>query len=154
MEGKTIPVMISVISSARGENGVPEETLQLIMKGELTPKPDGWLLHYEETLEDDADHTRVTHDMRLLLRPGHVTILRKGMYGMMMVLSRGKRYEGVYHTPYGDMPMAVYPTRVHCVLGPDHGEAEFEYQLDIQGGFVSVRRMTVAYTALEDVHAD
>lgn len=154
MEGKTIPVMISVVSSSRDESGFPEGALQLIMKGELSPKPDGWLLHYEETLEDDSDHTRITHDMRLLLRPGHVTILRKGMYGMMMVLCRGKRYEGTYHTPYGDMPMAVYPTRVHCILGPEHGEVQLEYQLDLQGSFASVRRMTVAYTALEDVHAD
>lgn len=150
MKNEIIPVMITVTSSARNEDGEKEAVMRLMMRGELESRSDGWLLRYEETLEDEGDHTCVTHDMRLLLKEKHVTILRKGPYGMMMVLDKGKRYEGIYHTPYGDMPMAVYPNHVRCSLSAERGTAEFEYQLDLQGGFASERRMKVEYAALGD----
>lgn len=145
MEKQTIPVLLTVSASARNEQGQPEESVKLMMPGTLEKRSDAWLLHYDETLEDEADHSTVTHSVHLQVRPGHVTMLRKGLYSMMTVLEHGKRYEGVYHTPYGEMSMAVYPTQVATSMGPDKGSIRLEYQLDMQGGFVSVRRMNIDY---------
>lgn len=148
-EENEIKVMVGVTAASRNEDGEAEGAMQLMMPGVLTQKGDHWLLCYQETLEDESDHTAVTHEVRLLMSPGHVTLLRKGPYGMMMVLDRGKRYEGVYHTPYGDMTMAIYPTAVRCQADALHGRVELVYQLDLQGGFVSERQMVVEYAALE-----
>ena len=149
MDEQEKAVMISVISSARDGSGESEGEMRMMMPGTLSVRSDGCRLCYQETLEDESDHTSITHEVRMLLRPGHVTLLRKGPYGMLMVLDRGKRYEGVYHTPFGDMAMAVYPTVVQCRLGEDGGRVELLYQLDLQGSFASERRMIVEYTVLE-----
>lgn len=140
-----IPVLLTVRSAARNERGQLEDPMQMMMPGELTRRGENWVLHYEETLTDEGDHTTVTHDVRLLLAPGRVVMVRKGPYSMMMVLEKGKRFEDAYHTPYGDMPMAVFPTVVQCNAGPDKGSIQLEYQLDLQGAFASERRMNIDY---------
>ena len=38
----------------------------------------------------------------------------------------GCRYEGSYHTPYGDMELAVYCTRLRYDLGEDGGRGTAE----------------------------
>ena len=145
MDSEIIPVLLTVTAASRDEQGRTEDAVQLRMPGTLEHRTDTWLLHYDETLEDDGDHTTVTHSVHLMIKPGHVTMLRKGPYSMMTVLEHGKRYEGVYHTPYGDMDMAIYTTRLFSVLGADHGTLKVEYQLDINGGFSSMRKMTLEY---------
>lgn len=147
MDASPTPILLTQTSAARGENGRLEEAMQLMMPGTLEKRADAWLLHYEETLEDESDHTQITHDVKVQVKGGRVTLLRRGPYGMLMVLEKGKRYEGSYHTPYGDMPIAVYPTQVQTSIGPDKGWIRLEYQLDMQGGFVSVRRMHLEYAA-------
>lgn len=143
-------VLVSVTAESHDDHGASEGAMGLIMPGTLADRPDGVLLRYEETLEDENDHTSVTHDVRLLLRRGHVTLLRKGPYSMMLVLEKGKRYETTYHTPYGDMPMAVYPTVVDCRLKENGGRVELVYQLDLQGGFAAERRMVIVYALQKD----
>lgn len=147
MDAITIPVLLTVTASSRDEQGRQEDSVQLRMPGTLERRIDAWLLHYDETLEDEGDHTTVTHSVHLMIKPGHVTMLRKGPYSMMTVLEQGKRYEGAYHTPYGDMNMAVYPTQVLTRMDEHKGRVFLEYQLDMQGGFVSVRQMDIHYKA-------
>ena len=37
-----------------------------------------------------------------------MTMERKGDFSNTMVFAKGQRFEGVYHTPYGEMDMAVF----------------------------------------------
>ena len=145
MPETTIPVLVTVSSVAVNEHGQFEEPMRMLVPGELLRRGEHWLLHYEENLTDEADHTTVTHDVRLLLAPGRVVLTRKGPYGMMLVLEKGKRFEGVYHTPFGDLPMAVYPAVVQCDAGAEKGSIRLQYQLDLQGAFASERRMRIDY---------
>ena len=59
---------------------------------------------------------------------------------------KGHRYEGSYHTPFGDLSMGIYPTQVHYNVNQDgDGEVNLRYQLDIQGRYTSVHRLDIAF---------
>jgi len=64
-----------------------------------------------------------------------------------MVFVKDRRFEGVYRTPYGDMDMALFATRVDVNLGEDKGSVYLEYQLDFAGGFASMHTMQLEYVA-------
>lgn len=63
---------------------------------------------------------------------------RSGEYATDMVFRTGCRYEGTYRTPYGDMELAVYCTRLRYDLGEDGGEVQLSYQLDLNGSFAAM----------------
>ena len=149
MEENRIPVVVTVSSASRGKHGELEEAMQLTMPGTLKKKGAERVLRYTETIQDKGDGSSVTHEVYVQLREGHVTVLRRGPYGMLMVFEQGKRYQTDYHTPYGDMQMGIYPTHVETELHEDRGQARLEYQLDLQGGYASVRRMMLIYTVPE-----
>lgn len=139
------PVMVAIRTSAKDADGQPEGDIRMLVAGTLTQQKEGvYLLRYTERV-DQEDGTALTADVRLKLEEGHVIMLRKGMYGATMVFSRGQRYEGTYHTPYGDMDMAVYTTKLHTNLGPTAGVVTLDYQLDMNGGFASMRHMKLQY---------
>ena len=152
MIGTKIPVVIEVASAAKDPHGRLEEASQVLFPGTLEQRSaEEWILRYQETQEDEADHSRMTHDVYVQVKGQRVTVLRKGPYSMMMVLEHGKRYQTDYHTPYGDMAMGVYPIQVQTRMAPESGTVRLEYQLDLQGDFASVRRMQLSYTLTESV---
>ena len=144
MDKKELPVLIRMLSAECDPLGHEENTMRLLLPGTLTRRPDGWLLSYTETLEEDGGRP-VTHEVRVLAREDRVTVLRKGPYGMMMVLQHDVPYQGTYHTPYGDMAMDVIATRLQTELGEDRGSIRMEYQLRVGGSEAMIRRMSYEY---------
>ena len=60
---------------------------------------------------------------------------------------KDRRFEGAYRTPFGDMEMALYATQVNVNLGEDRGSVFLEYQLEFQGGYMSMHTMQLEYVA-------
>lgn len=139
------PVMVAICTSATDADGQQEGEMRMLVAGTLTQQQEGvYLLRYTERTEQE-DGSALTADVRLKLENGHVIMLRKGLYGATMVFSRGQRYEGTYHTPYGDLDMAIYTTKLLTDLRPDAGAVTLDYQLDMNGGFASMRHMKLQY---------
>ena len=82
-----------------------------------------------------------------------VTLNRGGAYETQMVFRLGCRYEGQYHTPYGDMDLALYCTRLGYDLGDDGGSLELSYQLDLNGQFAAMHEMELNLFRQGDDHA-
>ena len=146
MEKKEYPILVKVSSAECDTPGHEDNVMRMMMPGTLTRHPDGWLISYTEALQEDDGH-QVTHEVRVLAKNDRVTVLRKGPYGMMMVLQPDVPYQGTYHTPYGDMQMDVIATRVHTALAQGGGTIRMEYQLRVGGGEALVRRMSIEYKA-------
>lgn len=139
-----IPVMMTLTSG-----GEPDGEIRMQVRGTAMLQPRGLLLAYTEVMEDPDGGPSVTSDIRLLVREGHVTMMRSGEYGSTMVFERGKRFETDYHTPYGDMSMAVVATRVDCVPEVRAGKLSLDYQLTISG-FTSGRTMRIQWHSGEE----
>ena len=107
----------------------------MLTAGEMELEEERAVIRYEETLDESMPAQRGGYDHR---RWG-ATMSRDGEYATDMVFRMGCRYEGSYHTPYGDMELAVFCTRLRYDPGVrTGGEVQLSYQLDLNGAFAAV----------------
>lgn len=147
MKEKSRSVLVTLYGAAKNEQGEVETPIRLMTRGELSAAPEGYILNYEESQTDEGDGSVLTQQIMLLLQPGRVSMNRLGPFGTSMVFVKDRRFEGVYHTPYGDMDMALFATQVSVDAHEDHGSVYLEYQLDLQGGFASMHTLKLEYVA-------
>ena len=149
MENKMIPVIVTLQSYARGERGEKEQPIKLMCRGRMRPIGDGCMLRYQEVQQDDTGET-LAQDVILNVQntpEPRVTMTRLGDYGTTMVFVKDRRFEGAYHTPYGDLGLALYAMQVQCKVAEDHGHVHLEYQLDMQGSYSAVQCIDVSFCA-------
>ena len=143
---KERPVVVTVVSAAMDASGQPEGApMRLQVPGTVEKRGSSVMLHYTEKLEDEGDHTLITTQVHMLLAENRIVVMRKGQWSMMMVLEKGRRYTDDYHTPYGDLPMSVYPTQVSFHETEKGGAAVMRYQLGLQGGESGYHTIDVKY---------
>ena len=149
MDMKPIPVLVTLSSYAKGEHGEKEQPIKLMCHGKLKPTADGCMLKYQEVQQDDTGATQA-QDVILNIQQKdgpRVTMIRMGDYGTTMVFVKDRRFEGAYHTPYGDLALALYAMQVQCKVEEDHGHVHLEYQLDMQGSYSAVQCIDVSFCA-------
>lgn len=129
-----IPVLISIRSNAHRDEAVEDETMTMLTSGELEVDDERAVIRYEEQIDESIPAQQVT----VTIENECATMSRSGAYETQMVFRMGCRYEGQYHTPYGDMELAVYCTRLGYDLGDDGGAVELSYQLDLNGKFAAM----------------
>ena len=139
----TIPVLISIRSNAHRDEAVEDETMTMLTSGTLELTDDTAVIRYEEQIDESVPMQQVT----VTVDNNGVTMTREGAYTTHMVFRMGCRYEGQYRTPYGDMDLAVYCTRVAYDLGDDGGDVQLSYQLDLNGSFAAMHDMELHLTA-------
>ena len=142
------PVLINLVSTIRDEEGEQEAPMQLFCRGELKKTASGYLIRYQESMPTEDDSEMVTSDVILSLSEHRVTMSRPGEYGTTMVFVKDQRFEGAYHTPFGDMAMAVFPTQVKCRACPMAASA---VSTSVSSAFrwvssVSLRRNSAAHS--------
>lgn len=146
MEQKIRPVLVTLMSSAHTGGNEEDAPIRLRCRGQLRETAGGYMLRYQEVQTDDDSGQSVTQDVILGLQKDRVTMTRLGAFGTTMVFVKDHRFEGAYHTPYGDLELALYPTQVVCEAGSDSGFVHLEYQLDMQGSYAAVQTIDVTYT--------
>ena len=149
MDMKPIPVLVTLSSYAKGEHGEKEQPIKLMCHGKLKPTADGCMLKYQEVQQDDTGATQA-QDVILNIQQKdgpRVTMTRMGDYGTTMVFVKDRRFEGAYHTPFGDLALALYAMQVQCKVEEDHGHVHLEYQLDMQGSYSAVQCIDVSFCA-------
>lgn len=116
-----IPVLITIRSSAHRDQDAEDETISMLTSGQLELEDTRAVIRYEETLDESLPAQQVV----MTINEEGATMSRGGEYATDMVFRMGCRYEGSYHTPYGDMELAVYCTRaLRSGRGRGRGTAE------------------------------
>ena len=137
---KGIPILISLDAQSTTD-GQPEDTMRLVTTGELFETPDEVMIRYEESLDENEPPQQIEMSVH-----NHViTMNRKGTYDANMVFQKGQRYESQYHTPFGDLDMALYCTRASYTADREGGEISLQYQLDLSGQFAAVHDMRLHF---------
>ena len=140
------PVLVTIVSCSR--SGAEEDApLRLRCNGQLRETTGGYMLRYQEVQSDQDSGQTVSQDVILSIQPGRVTMTRLGEYGTTMVFVKDRRFEGAYHTPFGDLGLALYAMQVQCKLAEDCGSIHLEYQLDMQGSYSAVQCIDVSFCA-------
>ena len=139
------PVFINLLAIARYDH-MPDYPIQFMTVGNLSyANPEEVLLQYVESQQDEETGQILKSDISLSLHDGRITMERKGEFANTMVFAKGQRYEGVYHTPYGEMDMAVYTKEAVCRFGSSEGNIHLKYQLNIQGNDASTNELHLEY---------
>lgn len=144
MQQKGSPVLISLNASATADGG-ETDAISLLTSGELSKEEDGYLLCYEEALDESSAPTKV----KLLMQTDVITMHRSGDYEANMVFRKGQRYEGQYNTPYGSMDLALFCTRATYTVDEHGGELKLQYQLDINGQYIAMHEMELCFAVRE-----
>lgn len=145
MANEVKPVLVTLTSYARTATE-EDKPMRLRCNGQLRETNGGCMLRYQEVQTDDESGQSVSQDVILALQPDRVTMTRLGAYGTTMVFVKDRRFEGAYHTPYGDLDLALFPTQVNVQMRPDGGSVHLEYQLDMQGSYAAVQVIDVTYS--------
>ena len=139
-------VLINLLAIARYEH-TPEYPIQFMTKGKLFMDSDHKaILEYTESQQDEETGEITNALITLSMEKNRVTMTRKGEYSNTMVFMPEQRFEGTYHTPFGNMDMAVFSRGVHCSIGERKGSVHLKYQLDIQGAYASTNELHLEYT--------
>ena len=147
MENKQTPVFINLLAIARYDH-MPDYPIQFMTTGKLFYKNAGEAqLQYVESQEDEETGEITRSDILLSMADGKVTMQRNGDFSNTMVFAKGQRFEGVYHTPYGEMDMAVFTKEAACRFGRSEGNMHLKYQLNIQGNYASTNELHLEYRA-------
>lgn len=146
---RTIPVVLTLVGRSQTAPDDPGDPIQLMTTGQLTVTGSMYILQYKETQPDDQSG-EAAQDVVLQMEADRVVMTRLGDFGTSMAFVKGKRFQGVYHTPYGDLEMAVYATKVNCSLSPERGRVHLYYQLDMQGAFAAMNELKLEYVASEN----
>ena len=143
----TTPVFINLLAIARYDQ-MPDYPIQFMTVGHLSyTSQDEALLQYVESQQDEETGEIMKADISLSLHEGRITMERKGDFANTMVFAKGQRFEGIYHTPYGEMDMAVYTKEAACRFGRAEGNIHLKYQLNIQGNYTSTNELHLEYRA-------
>ena len=121
----------SVIISIKGvqtvEDGEPE-VIELVTEGKLMDYGDaGYALSYQESEITGLEGTLTTFQVE----PGCITLMRMGEFNSQMVFQLGRRHFSMYNTPYGALSIGVNTKKMHSSLGPDGGDIEIGYAIEI-----------------------
>lgn len=145
MNQEHTPVLINLLATARYDR-MPEVPIQFITVGKLFYRgPEDAQIQYVESQQDEETGEIMNSDISLTFSKDKITIQRQGDFSNTMVFSNGKRFEGVYHTPYGEMDMAVYTREAACRIGSGDGSLHLKYQLSIQGNYTSTNELHLEY---------
>ena len=115
--------------------------VRLFTTGYLSGEADAWRLKYTETDPDTSERTHIT----LSLAGDSVSMSRDGQGKTLMEFTPGKRFEGLYQTPYGDMMIGVFPSQVSYRIEDGDGEIHLAYRLDIQGQYTGDRELHIRF---------
>ena len=144
MKRDETPVLINLLAVAKYDH-MPDYPIQMMTRGSLKRVRKGiWELRYTET-DPEEEGLSNSSEITLRVEPHQVMMNRVGPYSNTMVFSAGKRFEGIYVTPYGEMDMAVTAREVQSRTGERNGSLHLKYQLDIQGNYASTNELHLEY---------
>ena len=143
-----IPVFISLASIA-SYDGIADDPLQMMTSGHLFPGKDFSLLRYQEIQQDRETGQVAESEIQLVLKKDQVTMNRLGDFSNTMLFRKNQRFETVYHTPYGDMNMAVYTKEARWEEKQGTGRIHLRYELSMQGSYASTNELHLEYQKKE-----
>ncbi len=112
------------------------DTQAFTLPAAFSPVTGGFVLCYDEALDDTVTHVTVT------AVGDRMEIARRGDCAVTFLLTPGTPRPCTYETPYGAIPMTVKNAKVENNLTADGGTLRADYTLDLGGGS-SLHTMTM-----------
>ena len=124
-------LMIKVVGIQKDFQG-EENTIELTTEGKVYEKNNALYLVYEETEISGMEGSTTTLKIE---SEGRVSMKRYGSADSQMIFEEGKRYSGMYKTPYGNFNMEIKTTMLKLAIESEKkkGKIEIAYHMLISG---------------------
>ena len=143
--GDSVGVLLSVTGENRSPDGDEPETVRVVTLGTLRRLDEGWELKYTESDPEGNGSQQVV----ITLTEGRVVMERAGDFSTTLVFEKGRRFEGTYRTPWGDLAMGIYTVQVNESFAKEQASLRLVYQVDIQGRFSAMHDLTLRFAPNE-----
>lgn len=120
-------ITLSIKSMQQTENQ-EEGLIEFFTEGVKYEKDGHTVLEYEESAANGMKGMKTS----ITLEENRVVMERMGMLDTHFVFEKGRKFEGRYDTPFGNIKMDLFPTRVSYDLHESGGNVELEYELSLQ----------------------
>ncbi len=134
MTGK-VWVSLTGRHTAAGET----DTIRSECAGSCRKIGEDWYIRYDELQEGMTEPVNTL----LKVRPGSMTMTRKGAAGAKMLFETGRRTEGLYATPFGGVPVVIHTDRVLLEEEADSLQIRVDYMLGQGGESISKASLTI-----------
>lgn len=118
------------------------DRIELVSAGTLEQTEEGYTLSYEESELTGLEGTTTV----LRVGPGQVTLLRQGEVNSVMVFEEGRQHVSVYDTPEGSLTVSINTRRLRSDLGPEGGDIEIQYSIDIDQAMSGMNQFRIHVT--------
>ena len=100
-------VIMTVVGCVKNGD-IPEDVVKLFTTGYLSGESGCWRLKYTETDPETSQRSHIT----LKMEKNSVSMSRDGQEKTLMEFTPGRRFEGMYQTPYCEMSIGAFPNLV------------------------------------------
>ncbi len=106
-----------------------EEQMEFVTEGKLYQRNGAVYVVYEESEISGMNGCKTT----LRLKDDTVRMKRTGMsgYGSELYFEKGRRFTGVYSTPFGDMSIEVLTSAVNSDINAEEGTGRVDVSYDV-----------------------
>ncbi len=134
MKNKDVMIKITGVSNVYDKGSPPrKDVIEFITEGKISSRGNVTRISYKE-LEESGLEGGITS---LTITPKRVRVERTiGDYvPMHMEFEKGKRYNGEYSTPYGDMGLELLTNDITRTekIGDPNGKLSIDYSLSLKG---------------------
>lgn len=119
------------------------DSIETICPGEYYFKNEGHFIVYEEFVDGFAGAIK----NMIKLRDREFTISKKGPVNVQMVFSEGKKTMADYHTPFGNIMVALDTRKVETQETEDNISISIEYGLEANYQFIADCNIAVHITS-------
>lgn len=133
------------IKSIQHTEGKNEGMVEFFTEGVKYEKDGHLVLEYEESELDGMKGTKTS----ITLDQNRITMERLGLLSTQFVFEKGRKFEGSYDTPFGNIKMELFPTRISYDCSDHSGNLELEYELSLQDAH-SYNKLSLSYKKQEN----
>lgn len=133
-----------VFLSIKGSQVNPEgedNTIDLITEGTLYKKGSAYYIEYEESVISGLEGTKTL----IMVEDDRISLERTGAHESHFVFEKGRKFVNYYETPFGNLQMGIYPTKIDSKMDDKEGKLDLKYQLDISGKYAGSNELMVSY---------
>lgn len=113
-----------------------EEAVEVISVGTYHKKNEKHYLLYEELPMEEMVSQKLTKNT-IKISDNQVDIVKKGISNTHMIFEKNKRNETYYSTPFGELLIGIYTTKLEVIEEEEEILVNLEYALDVNASHVS-----------------
>ena len=139
---KDVMIRIKGLQYAEGQEA---DTTDLILPGQYFERDGLNFVKYDEIMEEDGEKIRNL----LKFNDRQFTVIRRGSMESTMTFEKGKKHRSLYRTPFGNLEIGTFATRLLILKSDERIRIEADYDLELNGSHAAENRIAITIQSVK-----